>query len=338
MPVTMRDIAARAGVALATVSRVLNGKDGVSADKAAAVKEAARALGYRTVGGQRMTPRGRTGNIGFVLLHSPATEPEAVARVNPFFSIVLNGVHAAAQHHGYRVLYTLCERTEHATGLPDSVASQVDLVLIVGWAPEVQLRRLLASGVAAVLVDTWRPNLRADAVVTDNAAGTRSAILHLYERGARRIGHVGGPDANPSFRERRAAFHQAIADMGLTSVADREAEPGPGGGYSGIAQMWANLPESDRPDGLFFGNDAMALGALRWLAEQGIAVPGEVRVVGFDDIPPAEHVTPALSTVRVHKHRMGELAVEIGMLRLRDPNHTPIRIVMETEMVVRETT
>lgn len=276
----------------------------------------------------------RTGNIGFVLAPVIA---DGVA--NAFFSKVFVGAEREARAHGYSLIYSAhtADLVPPATARGKGTAKRkVDGILAAGLNDPEQVLAL-SRQVPVVLIDDSVEGSKIPSVRVDNVAASRQATMHVIARGHRRIAYLGGSAASIVGRERIGGYVQALVETGLPvdPALIYQATFGSDTGYQGAKAVFA-LREP--PTGLFCANDTVAFGALKWLREAGRAVPGEVGVVGFDDIDAAAHVHPALSTVAVPKERIGELAVRtlLGMIAAGVTTLDQPRVVVESRFVIRE--
>jgi LacI family transcriptional regulator len=292
---TIRDVARRAQLSVATVSRALNGFDNVSDEARARVTEAARELGYVPHAGARSLSLARTNAIGVVL---PDLHGE-------FFSEIVRGMDREAGRRGYLLLLS------NLHGSPDQAAlalramrGRVDGLIVM--APQLsadELTAALPAGIPSILINTRDESGARAAIHLDNAAGVRAVVDHLVELGRERLVHIAGPEGNIDADERAAAFRDACAAHGVACEVlrgDFEEE-------SGARAVMQLLAGGHRFDALFAANDNMAIGAIDALRAAGLAIPRDVVVVGFDDIPIARHL--GLSTVRVRIADLGERAL-----------------------------
>jgi LacI family transcriptional regulator, galactose operon repressor len=320
---TIRDVARRAQLSVATVSRALNGFDNVSERAKKRVSEAVRELGYVPHAGARSLSLARTNAIGVVL---PDLHGE-------FFSEIVRGMDREASRHGYLLLLS------NLHGSPDQAAfalkamhGRVDGLIVM--APHLNAEDLSAAlppALPSILINTRDGSESRPAIHLDNAAGARAVAAHFEALGRKRIIHVAGPLGNIDADERAAAFRHACEAQGLDCKVVR-GDFEEASGQLAVEQL---LRDGDRFDALFAGNDNMAIGALQALRSRGLSVPDDVVVAGFDDIPLARHL--GLTTVRVRIAELGERALarlleSIGRDdRSGDELHAP-------ELVVRSTT
>lgn len=327
--VTIRDVAARAGVSSTTVSHVINHTRPVSADLLARVQQAMAELGFQPNALARSLRRKRTHTLGLIVPDS----------ANPFFAEVGRGIEDTCYSSGYSVI--LC----NSDGDPgrellylDLLAQkQVDGILLVPAGEQAKPAALPVRNIPLVLIDRDIPGFLVDVVQIDNIAGGYLATRHLIDLGHRRIGYIGGPQHLSPVPDRSAGYRKALQEAGLPIIADLivEGDFHDAGGYSGAQQL---LDLADRPTAIFAGNDLMAIGALAAARERDIGVPQPLSVIGFDDIHLAGYLNPPLTTVAQPKYDLGVVAAQLLFARLADPDLPPQRRLLQAQLVVRQST
>lgn len=262
----------------------------------------------------------------------------------PFYSRVLRGIESSAYREDYNVILATADKNGDQTSSLLKVVTEkkADAIIFVGKIDDSIIADVKRRGLPFVLVDHYLSVFEADAVLIDNRRGLREAMKYLYRIGHREYGYIRSDDDKllPSLRERFEEFLTCLNDYGLSGRYENfvTCEMNHAGGDRGAARIW----ESDfRPTAILTANDEMAIGALGYFSENAIRVPGDVSVVGFDDIMWSEYTHPPLTTVRVPKSEMGELAVDLlldttGSGRFAKDEHVEIRV--PTELIVRETT
>jgi LacI family transcriptional regulator len=295
---TIHDVAARAGVSAATVSRVLNGKeDLVREETSRQVHDAARALRYVPNIAARSLSIRRHHAVGVVL---PDVHGE-------FFSELIRGIDLAARREGYHLLVSGSHSdAKEMVEVLDTMRGRVDGLVVM--APDVRPGSPAWDRDSLPLVLLNSASDAHDVITIDNYGGARMMMDHLQSLGHTRIAFIGGPPHNNDARERLRGYRQAMRRI---SSAVRLELPGDFTEESGHAAAERVLAESVRPTAIFAANDAMAVGALAALAAAGVQVPREIAVSGFDDIPIARYVTPPLTTVRVDIAEMGRRAFSL---------------------------
>ena len=334
---TIQDVAARAGVSVATVSAVLNDKPAVKESTRDDVLAAIRALNYRPRPAIRRpaAPAGvRT--VGF-LVREPA---------NPYYAEVVEGAESVLGALGYRILVGA------SRGVGARERELVDTMRLKDFDGLLLTPVLDRHTDLGHLFELRRRNLRfvlleevhgiqASLVVVDNVAGAKMGVRHLMDLGHTRIVHFAGPTYSLNSDERiagvRAAYSESalvFSDAVVVRAGDSLAD-----GYEAARAYFGALPAADRPTGVLCYNDLVALGVCRALAELGIAVPGDVSVVGYDDLPLAEFVTPSLTTVRVPKRDVGRTAAEILHAEIEGgADATPRKVYLQPTLVARAST
>jgi len=324
MSPTISDVAAKAGVSPSTVSRVLNGRPGISEETRSRVLEAAKELGYYPAMAGRGLALGRTENLGFITHHRHTLNPGS------FYGEVLAGVDSEARAHGFHVLFS----TNTSDRLPAMVKEQrVDGLILAGCdIPRDLIVALKAHEVPLVLVDNHLDKV--DSVFTDNVGGAREAVTHLIRLGHERIGFICEWFGDLSFAERFEGFKLALQEHGLPFSEDLTAEGLPRKEGSGYVAM-TKLLERSIPSAVFAANDTTAAEAIRAIKEKGLRVPEDIAVMGFDDGSLAPHTDPPLTTMRVFRERMGIMAARRLLELIEDSDQPPIHTKLSTQLIVR---
>lgn len=309
---TLADVAARAGVSLATASRVLGGSTRVVGDGLRdAVQQAAAELGYSANLPARAVARGTSDTMG-VVVHDIA---------DPYFSTIAAGVMEVA-HTGAMVVAltsTSADTDRELAFVATMRAQRARALVLVGSRTDnarateelrAELGAFTRSGGRVVCVG--QDVLGVDTILPQNADGARDLARALVGAGHRDFVVLAGPPRLRTAADRVAGFRAGLAECGI-GLSDSDVVPGPftrDGGYEAASVV---LTGRARPVCLFAVNDVMAVGALACLRAAGVAVPGEVAVAGFDDIPTLQDVTPPLSTVALPLFRMGEMAARLAL-------------------------
>jgi LacI family transcriptional regulator len=293
---TIRDVARRAQLSVATVSRALNGFENVSEQARERITAAVAELGYVPHAGARSLSLARNNAIGVVL---PDLHGE-------FFSEIVRGMDREASRRGYLLLLsTLHAGGEQAANALRAMRGRVDgLIVMAPHLSSEELSAALPRGLPSILINTREDTGEHPAIHLDNAAGVRAVVDHLASLGRTRLVHIAGPADNIDAQEREAAFLAAVAAHGLDGrvvAGDFEME-------SGEAAIRQLLAAGTQFDAVFAANDNMAIGALEALRAAGKAVPADAAVAGFDDIPLARHL--GITTVRVRIAELGERALQ----------------------------
>ncbi|MCC2979000.1 LacI family DNA-binding transcriptional regulator [Sphingomonas sp. IC4-52] len=319
---TIRDVARRAAVSVASVSRALNGASNVHPDTRARVLAAADELGYVPHAGARSLSLARTHAIGVVL---PDLHGE-------FFSEMIRGLDREASVRGYHLLLSNIQPDrDHAVQALRAMRGRVDGLVIM--APHVDppaLAPMLPASLPTVMINTHAAP-GASMLRVDNGAGAEAMIHHLAQIGRRRIVHIAGPASNSDAQQRLQGCKAA-----LPSHVDLRVVEGDFTEVSGAEAIKRLLTSNADFDAVFAANDMMALGALQALRSAGRRVPKDVAVAGFDDVPLARYLS--LTTIRVHMADIGARAAARLIERLGTPGSEPFDELIVPALVVRGTT
>ena len=325
---TIYDVASTAGVSPATVSRVLNGRTDVSPELASRVRQAVQELGYRRNGVARNLRR-RVTTVWALIITDVG---------NPFFTAMVRGVEDVAHEAGYSLV--LCNSDEDLDKeqryVEIALAEQMAGVIIAAASEGASdLSPLVDRGVPVVAVDRRLDRLDLDTVLVDNVLGAREATSHLLDNGCRRVACITGPTRTTTAAERLRGFREAHQTAGLPVdpalvVRENFKEDG---GRRGAEQL---LALDTSPDGLFVANNLMTVGALEALLDAGAAIPDDVAVVGFDDIPWARLTRPRVTTVQQPTYEMGRQAALLLASRIAAYAGPPRRVVLSPTLQVRE--
>jgi len=332
------DVAREAGVSKTAVSFAFNSPDRLSADTAQRIRQVADELGYTPHPVARMLSQRETLTIGVLT-------PQALSVIfsNPFFGAFSEGVAIAAEESGY-ALYFISPLHGSLAGAMSRAT--VDGVVAIGLSddhPEVeQIRR---AGVPIVVVDS-NSLPEHGSIEVDDVGGARAAAEHLIALGHRDVLVIGIEPPAPAttiepggvVARRLRGYREAFANVG-TDVPDEHVVVGPASIEGGMAALNGAWEDGIRPTAVLAMSDAMAIGAMRALRDMRLSVPGDVSVVGFDDIDLAQHVDPPLTTVHQPIRRKGEEAVRVllSVVQRRDqarPEHRRL----ETRLIVRSST
>ncbi|MEV0583673.1 LacI family DNA-binding transcriptional regulator [Nonomuraea sp. NPDC050310] len=321
--VSIKDVAARAGVSAGTVSNVLNRPGKVAEETRLRVERAVQELGFVRHGSASSLRAGRSRSLGLAVIDI----------ANPFFTEVAAGAEDVASAEGYAVLLanSAADPAKQERVLRVLAEQRVGGVLITPVGDELhQLDLLRERGINVVLVD--HPAHRPDqcAVAVNDVAGGTLAATHLLASGARALTYVSGPLGIRQCRDRLDGARRAGAPVTELIVPAMNAR----GGERAAADLLAAGP---LPEAVFCANDLLALGLLRGLLQAGVRVPEQVRVVGYDDIDLAGASVVALTSVRQPIRRLGQVAAELLLDECDHPEtHAHRQIMFQPELVVRE--
>ncbi|MGF1706433.1 substrate-binding domain-containing protein [Enterovibrio baiacu] len=328
---TMKDIAKLAGVSTSTVSHVINKTRFVSDEIAERVNGAAKELHYYAPSAlARSLKINRTNTIGMLVTTS----------TNPFFGEVVKGVERSCYHLGYNLI--LCNTEGDATRMKASIETlmqkRVDgLILMCSTLEDEQDEIYDRMGNLPVVIMDWGPTSFACDKIQDNSLhGGYLATKHLIDNGHTEIGCITGPLVKSQAQTRFEGFKQAMNEAKLPLKpewiieSDFECE----GGAHAFAQM---QQQAHQPSAIFVCNDMMAMGVLNCAHEQGIKVPEDLSIIGYDDIHIAKFMTPSLTTVHQPKYRLGKAAVDALIARIGDNDGEKKVVELEPSVVERKT-
>jgi LacI family transcriptional regulator len=328
--ITIREVAETAGVSYATVSHVINNTRLVSPETRERVLAAMDALHYRPNALARSLRQGKTNTIGLVLPDS----------ANPFFAEISRSIEDEAFKKGYSVFLCNTELdTQRELFYVDVLGKkQVDGIIFVAAGDQTDsLDLLLRRKMPVVMIDRNVPNVEVDAVLTDNQLGGLLATRHLLELGHKRIACIAGPSSITPSAERIIGYRRALEEAGL-SYDENLVLPGDYHAQSGMEITHSILKMSPRPTAIFALNDLMAIGALRAASEASYSVPGDLAVVGYDDLEIARFTNPPLTTIAQPKKETAAQAINLLVDRISRKTGPNIRLVLTPELIVRRST
>jgi LacI family transcriptional regulator len=327
---TIREVAEKAGVSYTTVSHVINNTRYVSENVRDRVLVAMKELGYRPNALARSLRRGETKTIGLILPDS----------ANPFFAEVGRGIENAAFHSGYNVILCNTEGDINKERVYTEVLQnkQVDGIVFVATGDQPDALQEIAEGnLPVVVIDRDLCQLELDTVIADNLSGGAQAARCLLRNHEPKVACITGPSNLTPSAQRVTGFQQALSELNINIREDWivRGDFHPETGYKAAYQL---LQSTDRPNAIFSCNDMMAIGVLRAAAELGLSIPGDLQVVGFDDIELASYTHPPLSTVAQPKKEIGETSVRLLLERINDNNLPARREILPTKLILRKTT
>jgi LacI family transcriptional regulator len=326
--ITIKDIAEKAGVSYATVSRALNGRAEVGEETRSRIVAIAQELGYQPNAIARSLVKRESHIIALVV-------PDVT---NPFFADITMAVNAAAEQAGYTTMVcnTGWDPAKEQEKLRIMVEQRVDGIIL---KPTAFIRPGALEALNLPIVLFWHamPD-ELSYIEVDHAAGSRLAIRHLIERGHKRIAFIGGQQTSPSNQIRLLAYQQTLQEAGMpvdpvliSYDAFNEIS-----GYQRMSALWQL---TQRPDAVFCGSDIIAMGVLHYARDKGIEVPHELAIVGFDDISFARLPLIGLTTVSQPRDKLGQQAFQALLKDIEDfPLRSRQRIMIEPELKIRNTT
>ena len=328
----LKDVAKRSGVAVGTASAVINSSPWVSEETRSRVLEAIKELKYQPNQLARNLRTQKTNTIGVIV-------PDIT---NPFFPQIIRSIDALARQYGYVIM--LCDSNEDqqigTATFKILLQKKVDgIILIGGIVPREELVKLLSDKHPVIVVIEREYEIPQIAtVIVDAVEGGYTATKHLLSLGYAQVGIITGPLGDEFFhgsygrykgyksalKERSVSFNQSFVKQGDFTFD---------GGYRAMKQFLEEAPEVRA---IFASNDVMAIGAMEAIKEQGLQIPEDIALVGYDDIPEASYVSPALTTIQLPQKQLGQVAVETILTRLQGKDGFPLKKVLPTKLIVRQ--
>jgi LacI family transcriptional regulator len=320
---TIRDVAERAGVSIATVSRVLNDRADVSAETRERVREVAREVGYSADPAARALATQRTHVVAVVVGDNAGHRDLSLV----FFGRVLAAISRRLAHSDYEALLQAADDA--------GLHHRFDAAILIGVDEDDPLvTELLSLRIPLVGVDVRIGGGRTAFVGSDHSDGVRLALAHLYALGHRRIAHVAGAPNTVAGAERAAAFRHETERLGLVLPGDYVRQ-GDFSSASGYRETCALLALAERPTAIVAASDLMALAGLQAIRDVGLQPGRDVAIVGFDDLEAAALAHPPLTTIRQDRRELGTTAAELAIELVEDPDAIPPLRVLPVELVVR---
>lgn len=337
--VTSQDVARQAGVSRTTVSMVLNNVQGVniSEETRQRVQEAAESLGYVPDAAAQALASRRAQTIGLILTRSPHHIASDV-----FLNQIMNGLIEAIQPLGFRLMLSIVETEHQRKAYKDLVhAKRIDGLILSGPRMDDRALQSLEEDRFPMVLMGQLPNTRLCSVDVDNRAAAQKAVNHLIQLGHRRIACItNAPLSFTAASERLAGYREALEGAGLP-YDENLVRPGDFSPESGYVQMQSLLasggPAAKPPfSAVFVASDIVALGVKAALREQGLDVPGDISMVGFDDVPLARFLDPPLTTIHLPALELARKASQM-LIDLIAGNHPePDHLLLNTDLVLRE--
>jgi len=333
---TSFDIAELAGVSQSTVSRALRRDSMVSEDTRLKVEQAARALNYKVDVNARNLRSQRTNTLALLLYEDPGASESLI---NPFFLSILGSVTRACAKRGYDLLISF-QQSSNDWHADYAASKRADGIIFLGYGDYTSyLDKIASLDEAGIEYITWGPVLPGQPghfIGSDNVQGMADAVSHLIATGHRHIAFLGDISENcPEYRDRHQGYLKALSAAGLTAdpALRLDSQTSEEAGHAAAMR----LLDSGQPfDAVVAACDLVAIGALHALRDRGLSVPGDVSVIGFDDIQAASYTNPPLTTVRQDTVAAGELLVE-NLLRLMNDQMLD-RTIIPAKLVVRGST
>jgi DNA-binding LacI/PurR family transcriptional regulator len=327
MTVTIKDVAKKAGVSSATVSRVLSGKPHVRSVVIDRVMKTVEELNYRPSRLARSLRVQKSNIIGLIISDI----------MNPFFTALIRAVEDVASDKGYTIF--LCNSDENIEKEREYIAvMQSERIAGLLITPTLEqggcCRPLVEAGIPVVSFDRRITDMDVDTVLVNNVKGSYEAVVHLIEQGHRKIAAVTGSEDKTTGRERLAGYRQALTDHGI--------QFDPQFVFSGVPKKETGreiarkiLQSPAVPSAIFCGNNLLTMGLLGYMKEAGRKIPNDYALVSFDDLDWYTLTTPTITAVRQPVYELGRIAAELLFDRIEGKNFPPKEIMLESELVVR---
>ncbi len=335
MKVTIKDVAQKAGVAISTVSLVINQSPKVAEETRQKVEAAIRDLNYRPNLSARQLAGKSKGNIGFILTEDHFTRSE------PFYTHIFLGAEFEARNHNVYILLTTVQNSfQGKKDVPRFLLDRnVDGIILAGRVPYNLIDYIRKLKIPFVLVDFLPQEGIAQAVLIDNFEAARQAVNHLIQRGRLKIAFIAGDIEHPSIKARYDGYLKALSDSQIPLRPEIVIYNKPNTTFQyGYEAMQELINREEEFDAIFTANDALALGCMRSLAENQIKIPEQVAIVGFDDVVTAANANPPLTTIQVQKEEMGILACKTLLEMIRTGKRSNTKILVPTTLIVRKST
>ncbi|MDF2612309.1 MAG: transcriptional regulator, LacI family [Clostridia bacterium] len=325
---TIKEISELAGVSQSTVSLVLNNKVGVGEETRKLVMGIAAKYGYS----KKAVPTKKS-----ILFIKYIDNGAAIEQNGDFVARIIDAIELAASSSAYNLIMKNIQAVDLESEIREILFE--DFAGVIWLATEISIKHvhLLSSiPIPVVAVDNMLEHYDVDSVVMDNHGGIFEVAKYLYELGHREIGYIDSTVRFSNFDQRTQGYHIALEQLGILKDDHyiKTVQPTLEGAYN---DMLRQLEEEKRlPTAFVAANDTIAIGAIKALRQKGIEIPSQISVVGFDDIPFCMMLDRSLTTMRVNKEKLGELAVKLLDSKINDPSDECIKIVIRPKLIKRE--
>lgn len=332
MSISAKELAKRLNISAATVSMVLNKKPGISEKTRNLVIEAAKEYGYDF--SRKWDPHEEKGTIQYVIYKKDGT----VVGDTPFFSQVTEGIDQACKDEGYELQVTYFYENQNINAQIESLSEKnCQGILLLGTEMEVNcFQPFTKLKVPLVVLDTYFEELNCDSVLINNVQGAYRATNYLIEKGMTSIGYLRSSYPIGNFAERADGYYKALRHHNLPTGHPyvHYLTPSMEGAYTDMLEVLKNNPPTAQA--YFADNDLIAAGAIRAFKEFGFAIPEDISIIGFDDMPICDFLEPPLTTMEVPKKRMGQLAVRQLVQKILHNSKTTIKIEVSVKLRQRK--
>lgn len=334
MNATIKDVAKKAGVSTATVSLVVNNNPRISAETVKKVQKAIKLLNYYPSRSARGLVSKKTGNIGFLLTD------DHFLRTEPFYTRIFLGAEFEARDGEFYILLTTVKSDfNDENSLPRFILNKsVDGIIIAGKVPQSLIDSVCELKIPIVFVDYTTNSNCCPLVLIDNIQGGTVATSYLIDLGHRNIAFIGADIKHPSLYERLNGYKQTLEKANIpineNYISTKADYPDRQNGYNAAKKLFSKNKEITA---VFACNDAMAIGAMHYLKDNGFKIPEDVSVIGFDDVEADLLLDPPLTTIRVPKLELGAEAFRVMIKHLKD-NESNKKILVPVELIERNST
>jgi len=327
---TLKDLEKATGVSKSTISRVFNNPEKVKSSTLKLVRKKAEELGYQPsrVARRLQAGRGKAKVIGLII-------PDIM---NPFFAEITRGIEDVALKNGYAlILNNSNESLERQRVCLDTLRMEgVDGIILPPVHEEDEyVKELIDNGLNMICIDRVIKNTSVDSIRSDNRKGAYMAVSHLIELGHKRIAYIGGLPSISTTQERLEGYREAFSDFGL-DVEKNLILIGDSKQKSGERLTEQLVKMENPPTAIFTGNNMTTLGAYVALNRLKISIPKEIALVGYDDVPWADALNPPPTVVDQSTYEIGKRAAEMLLLRIKNPDSSPVKLMLEPNFIVRE--
>lgn len=332
---TIKDVAQKAGVSIATVSLVINNHKRISSDTKKKVQKAIKDLNYYPSRSARDLVSKKTGNIGFILTD------DHFLRTEPFYTRIFLGTEFEARDGEYYILLTTIKSDYSENDpLPRFILDRsVDGVIVAGKIPEVLIDKLAKYNLPLIFVDYTSAKENFPVVLIDNIQGGITATNHLINYGHKNIAFIGGDINHPSINERLIGYKKALENAGINPnkkfISTTSPYPDRQNGYNSAKKIFSTQKDVTA---VFACNDAMAIGVMHYLKDSGLSIPNDISIIGFDDVESDLMLDPPLTTIRVPKIELGAEALRLMINTLKYKNSNAKKILVPVELIIRKST
>ncbi|MEE9448935.1 MAG: LacI family DNA-binding transcriptional regulator [Ignavibacteriaceae bacterium] len=335
MNVTIKDVAVKANVSIATVSLVINNGGRISTETRRRVLKTIKKLNYHPSRSARGLVSRKTGKIGFIL-----TE-EHFLRTEPFYTRVFLGAEfEASKKDNYILLATVNSSFKKNDPLPRFILERnYDGIVIAGWVPDALLDALLKYNMPIVIIDYIPHGQGFPSILIDNLRGGMLATEYLINNGHKNIAFLGGEISHSSIMERLQGYKLALEKADITIddglIITNDEYLSRQNGYKSAEKLFQ---QRKKVTAIFASNNATAIGVMQYLKDNGYKIPEDISLIGFDDVEADLLIDPPLTTIKVPKLEMGTEAVQLLLKMINNNSISPKKILVPVELVVRNST